>query len=221
MVNVSSLVVVLALLVTASAFAAKKAGKKAGTASSTKGFGKAPPTLEETLPTFKTRLPESAEEKPCPCAISGKTYGDCCSPYHRGKVQPKSPIAVLQSRYSAFCWRDIGYIIASTHPSCRDYREDKVAWAKDLDKKGMFDSFEFVGLTILGDEEITGDNEGFVEFQVRMRNNRRSSSQLEDQVTTIQERSKFIKDATTGIWSYASGDIRSTVDGLEDVVLNA
>lgn len=214
--------VVLAFLASASAFAAKKSGKNGGSASTNKGFGKAPLTLEETLATFKTRVPEPAEEQPCPCGVSGKTYGNCCSPYHLRQAKPQSPLAVLQSRYSAFCWRNIGYVIESTHPSCRDYQEDKIAWAKDLDKRGMFDSFEFVGLTILGDEEISiDDNVGFVEFQVQMRANKRTSSQIEGQVTTIQERSKFIRDETSGDWSYANGDVRSTVKGVEDVVLNA
>lgn len=222
MVNCSILGIVLALLATASAFAARKSGsKKGGTASTKKGFGVAPSTFEEVLANFKTRLPESADDQPCPCGILGKLYGDCCSPYHQGRAKPTSPLAVLQSRYSAFFWRNIGYIIESTHPSCRDYRDDKVAWAKDLDKKGMFDSFEFVGLTILGDEVITSDDEGYVEFQVRMRANRRTSSHLEGQVTTIQERSKFIKNESNGVWSYATGDVRSTVQGVEDVVLNA
>jgi SEC-C motif-containing protein len=224
MVNCSFLAVILALLATASAFATKKSGsKKSGSATTNKGFGKAPLSLDEILATFKTRLTDSADEQPCPCGISGKTYGNCCSPYHQGLARAISPTAVLQSRYSAFFWRNIGYVIESTHPSCRDYREDKVAWAKDLDKKGMFDSFEFVGLTILGDEVITGDSEGFVKFQVQLRANRRTtgSSLLEGQVTTIQERSKFIKDETTGVWSYATGDVRSTVEGVEDVVLNA
>jgi len=211
------------LSVSVFAFAAKKkGGKKKVTASTNRGFGKAPPTLDETLVTFKTRIPESAEGKPCPCGVSGKTYGTCCGPYLRGLTKPMSATAVLQSRYTAFCWRNIGYIMQTTHPSCRDYNADPVAFAKDLNKNGMFDSFEFIGLKILGEEEkVNNDTEAFIEFQVKLQANERTGSLLEGQVTTIQERSKFLRDEATGSWSYASGDVRSTVQGVDDVILNA
>lgn len=218
--TVLSSFVFLALLALVSAFAAKKSGPKGGSAASTiKGFGKTPLTLAETLATFKSRAPESADGLPCPCGISGKVYGECCAPYHKGKAKPQSPLAVLLSRYSAFCWRKVGYVIESTHPRCRDYQDDKIAWARDLHSRGMFDSFDFVGLTVLGEEEIV-ENQGYVEFQVQLRANRRTNSLIEGQVTSIQERSLFMRDESAGSWSYVSGDVRSTVDGIDDIILN-
>jgi SEC-C motif domain protein len=202
------------------AFAAKKVDKRSS-AKTVKGFGKAPPSLAETLATFKTRRPENAASQPCPCGLHGKVYADCCSPYHQGIAKPETPLAVLQSRYSAFCFREISYIMESTHPSCRDYREDKIAWAKDLDKTGTFDSFDFVGLTVLSEDKVSSDDvEGYVDFQVQLQAKRQVGSEIEGQVTTIQERSKFIRDVSTGSWSYASGDVRSTVSGVESVKLN-
>jgi len=204
------------------AFAAKKkSGKKLASASTNRGFGKPPPTLEETLAEFKTRRPDSADENSCPCAVTGETYSACCAPYLEGKSLPMTPTRVLQSRYTAFCLRDVGHIIRTTHPSCRDYQEDKIAWAKELNKNGMFDSFEFAGLTVLGDENHTSDTEAFVEFEVKLRANQRTRSVLEGQITNVRERSKFLKDEETGAWTYASGDVRSTVDGVDDIVLNA
>ena len=204
------------------AFAAKKkVVKTSATASSNRGFGRPPPSLEEILTGFKTRIPELANDQPCPCGVTGEAYGACCAPYLAGERFPMTPSRVLQSRYTAFCWRDVGHIIRTTHPSCRDYQADKVAWAKKLDKNGMFDSFEFSGLTLLGNEEHVNDSEAFVEFEVRLRANQRTGTTLEGQTTTVRERSKFLKDQETGVWTYASGDVRSTVEGVEEVMLNS
>ena len=151
-------------------------------------------------------------------------------------------VDVLRSRYSAFCWRNIGHIIATTHSTNRDYREDKIAWAKDLHKEGMFDSFEFIRLDI-GKEEVgrggENENEGFLEFQVTLRgrsddddnenggrgNARRggrpsAAATVAGLETVVKERSRFLRDAETGIWSYAGGDVTSEVAGLEDTPLN-
>ena len=110
----------------------------------------------------------------------------------------------------------------TTHESCRDYRVDKVAWAKDLDKGGMFDSFEFVKLQA-GEEEMSEDdkNEGFVEFKVTLRAKEDKYDTVAGQETVISERSRFLRNSDDGSWSYASGDVRSDVVGLEDTQLNA
>ena len=41
------------------------------------------------------------------------------------------------------------------------------------------------------------------------------------QETVISERSRFLRNPDDGSWSYASGDVRSDVVGLEDTQLNA
>jgi len=195
-----------------SAFAAKKNGsksKKPSTAASNRGFGVAPPTYEETLASFNTRIPDNANGLPCPCG-SGEVYLNCCAPYHTGQSVPPTPLYVLRSRYTAFCWRNIGYIIESTHPMCRDYQEDRIAWAKSLNKHGMFDSYKFVGLTIVDEQD--GDDEAFIEFQVKLRSNGSGEE------TTVAEKSKFLRE--DGRWTYASGDVRSTVEGVDDIILN-
>ncbi len=112
-----------------------------------------------------------------------------------------------RSRYTAFSWRNIDYVMSTTHELCRDFRDDKVAWAKDLDKKGMFDSFDFIQLTP-GEEEMSqeNENEGFVEFKVKLRA-KDDSDYVAGQETVITERSKFIRDPNDGSWKYASGDV--------------
>jgi len=235
-----------------SLYAKKNKKKPKRAAQTTKGFGAPPPKLEDVLATFKSRLPENAgesfmylfcsylvslcnrnsiyqsyypsrslDEQPCACG-SGKVYGDCCGPLHSGEKSCLTMTDVLRSRYTAFSYRNIKYVLDTTHESCRDYREDKVAWAKDLDKGGMFDSFEFVKLQA-GEEEMSKDDEncGYVEFKVTLRAKEDKYDTVAGQETVISERSRFLRNLEDGSWSYASGDVRSDVVGLEDTQLNA
>lgn len=137
-------------------------------------------------------------------------YSNCCAPYHKGDILPPTPLEVLRSRYSAFCYRNIGYIIESTHPSCRDFQEDRIAWAKSLNKNGMFDSYEFVNLNVV--EEEPGEEEAHINFHVILRSNESGEE------TTVAEKSRFLKQ--DGKWTYASGDVRSTDQGIDDIILN-
>lgn len=205
------LIVCLALL-TARGFAAKKKGGKKRVASSSKGFGTKPPPFEQVVQSFPTRMVPDAVTQPCPCG-SGAVYGDCCAPYHEGARLPEEPSIVLQTRYSAFYYRLIRYIIATTHPACRDFMTNKVKWAKDLDKNGMFDSYEFVSLAPGEPSPGTDENEAFLEFKVKLRARDGSG-----QETVVSEKSRFLKEGQE--WLYASGEVRSDVAGLEDAVLN-
>lgn len=212
-----------------------KKQKKSNTARTPKGFGAPPPpapTFEEVIAKFRTRMPEDADNKPCPCGGRSDTeilYGQCCGPLHRGERLALTTTDVLRSRYSAFAWRLVEYIIDSTHETCRDYLEDKVDWAKSMNKHGMFDSFEFVKLEAGPEEESEEDETvGFIEFSVTLRAKANDELYLEDHdgaitpgsETKMTERSKFIRNNSTGVWSYASGDVRSGVGGLEDLSLN-
>jgi SEC-C motif-containing protein len=198
-------------------FAAKKAGKRKAPSSSTKGFGLPPPTLEETVSKFPTRIPEDPDNQDCPCG-TGKLYKDCCAPFHRGEPC-LSTTNVLRSRYSAFSWRNAGHVIATTHKTCRDYREDKIAWAKDLNNGGMFDSYDFVNLEAGPEVPGADENEGFIEFKVTLRAKVNAASDIEGQETVITENSRFLRDLD-GAWSYASGEVRSDVVGLDTILNN-
>ena len=198
--------------------------------SPSKGFGRRE-TLDDLLRTYPTRRPEKTNNKqPCPCGVEEINYGDCCYPYHMKMKLPESPKRVLQSRYSAFVYRIIGYIIDTTHPSCRDYREDKISWAKDLNKNGMFDSVDFVSLNITkcGDIEKISRYEDFIEFRVILRAQMPTREDLPSSSSSdecgsdvrIKERSKFILNNTTGGWLYASGVVRSSGNGMDELILN-
>ena len=239
------------------------ANNKKNTASTASGFGAAPPTLVDVLNGFRTRVPDNVNDLPCPCGktttttttttTDGKTttpvtYGACCGPVLRGSLNNDggchTPEEVLRSRYTAFCYRDVGHIIQTTDEVCRDYNKNTIAWAQELNKNGMFDSFEFVQLNILNntDDKVheneketetskEQEREASIEFTVRLRLRRSSSSEtkLADSIldvggveeTVVTETSTFLKNPKTGIWKYATGDVRSNVQGLEDMTLNA
>jgi SEC-C motif-containing protein len=202
-----------------------KGNKKATT---NKGFGAAPPTLESVVSQFRTRMPDDPDAQACPCGSHQNelpvVYGECCGPLHAGTRNCFTMTDVLKSRYSAFSWRNVNYVMDTTHVTCRDWREDRIAWAKDLNKGGMFDSFDFVDLQAGPEEPGQDENEGFVEFQVTLRAKEdwtsASGGELAGKETVVSERSRFLRNPEDLTWSYASGDVRSTVDGLEDTQLN-
>jgi UPF0225 domain len=135
------------------------------------------------------------------------------------------------------------HIMDTTHPSSRDYRDDRVAWAKEL--AGMVDGFDFIRLHVLL-EDVTssssndddnnnsdkeGEGEAILEFQVTVRakddsNDRArrrraggaATANIAGKEMTVTETSRFIREG--GRWTYAGGDIRPQVAGLEDTILN-
>ena len=207
--------------------------KKQNSQSSTKkGFGLAPPTLEELVSKFQTRFPneyyenDANESFPCKCN-SGKSYKDCCQFYHTAleeslSLEKHTPVDLLRSRYTAFAYRLPLYIMESTHETCRDYRNDRIAWVKDLNKSGMFDSYEFIGLENIGEIEYSNDekDEAFVSFEVRLRAHEDTGSYVEGQEIVIREKSRFLRDGNPLRWRYSSGEVTSKVAGMENIILN-
>jgi len=67
----------------------------------------------------------------CACC-SGKSYTECCQPYHANAVLPSTPEQLMRSRYSAYTLHLIDYLWDTTHPAKR-YLYDKAdmeKWAK-------------------------------------------------------------------------------------------
>ena len=70
-----------------------------------------------TIATMKK--PSLADHAACPCD-SGKTYADCCGPWHASDAQgtpAPTPEALMRSRYSAYVLGLIDYLLATWHPS--------------------------------------------------------------------------------------------------------
>ena len=218
-----------ALFLAAAASKRNKNSKKQK-ASSSRGFGAKPPSFEEVVAQFPTRLPDNAMALPCPCRHQEQQqptndpivlYKDCCAPYHSGERLPESPERVLRSRYSAFCYRIIPFILQTTHPDCSDYQSNQIQWAKDMNTQGMFDDYDFVALDILSSplsRTLTGNNEddegleAFCKFQVRMV---RSSSK--PTIRTKNRASQSSKAGMTKQWESARSsdnrDVTLSQDG--------
>lgn len=209
---------------------AMHAAKRKPANSKGRGFGPKPPSVDEILAGLTTRQPEDATTTPCACG-SGEPYAACCRPYHSGELRAESCERLIRARYSAFAYRLPGFIVDTTHPENRDYQEDKARWVSQLDRVGMFDSFEFVGLEIgggsagdaperEGEGEGDDDTERFLDFRVELRATRDDGTIPEGSTMTVRERSRFLRDESGDVWLYASGEVKADVDGLENTVLN-
>ena len=67
----------------------------------------------------------------CPCC-SGKTYENCCEPYHLGKDLPQTPEQLMRSRFTAFALVLTNYLVETTHSSTQKDNDfsDIEDWAK-------------------------------------------------------------------------------------------
>lgn len=63
-------------------------------------------------------IPREREVSLCPCK-SWKEYASCCMPYHYGKAKPKTAEQLMRSRYSAYFFRRVEYLVETTHPDTK------------------------------------------------------------------------------------------------------
>ena len=119
----------------------------------------------------------------CPCG-SGLSYKKCCQPFHTNKAKPKNALLLMRSRYSAYAFGKVKYIIKTTHPQNSEYSNLNETSIKE------FCQSKFKKLEIL--EFIDGDTEAFVEFK----------AYIDDYV--LHEKSKFLKNGYE--WKYLEGN---------------
>lgn len=124
----------------------------------------------------------------CLCG-SGKGYGECCQPFHKGK-EPKSAVELMRSRYSAYALGLGEYIIKTTHPASPHYQMDQGEWVEELREFSKETHFE--GVEILDVRE--GEETAVVTFVAKMREK------------TFTERSYFEK--VKGRWLYRRGKLQ-------------
>lgn len=67
----------------------------------------------------------------CPCC-SGKTYEDCCKPFHSGEKHAPTTEALMRSRFSAFAIPNGKYLMETTFPAKRKFHktEDLQEWGE-------------------------------------------------------------------------------------------
>jgi SEC-C motif domain protein len=128
---------------------------------------------------------------PCPCH-SGKTYQDCCKPYHTGRP-PENALALMRSRYSGYALKLADYIIQTTHPDNSAFSSVTEQWRQEIQKR--YKNTDFYGLKIL--EFIDGEDVAFVTFTAHLRQKNRDIS--------FTEKSRFLKIGNQ--WLYESGEI--------------
>jgi SEC-C motif domain protein len=129
----------------------------------------------------------------CYCQ-SGKPFTTCCQPFLSGSSLPVSPEQLMRSRYSAFCTKNIEYLIKTHHPSMR-MPDDKETLTKTIKQT------QWLGLKILKAEKLkSGSPEAWVEFI--------AFYQI-DTVGQLHENSRFIHENDQ--WYYLDGQILAPV----------
>lgn len=94
--------------------------------------------------------------KPCPCS-SGKSYADCCAPFHDRKVFAQEGEQLVRSRYSAFALGKIDYLYDTLHDDHPDRRHKPEQILAAL--RAASTSFKYMGLVII--EAEPRDRDGF------------------------------------------------------------
>jgi SEC-C motif-containing protein len=67
----------------------------------------------------------------CPCC-SGLTYDSCCKPFHDNNREPKTPLALMRSRYSAYAKDLPVYIQKTTHPKSIHFESNQAIWMQSI-----------------------------------------------------------------------------------------
>jgi SEC-C motif domain protein len=127
----------------------------------------------------------------CPCA-SGKSYADCCQPYHLNKTQAPTAQALMRSRFSA-------YYFARQQPELADYL--LATWC-DLTRPSDMDLTtqpNWIGLKIHRCQAGKAkDKAGLVEF---------SAFYVEGLFQTEFREISYFQRNPAGAWCYLKGDI--------------
>ncbi len=135
----------------------------------------------------------------CPCK-SGKTYSDCCQPFHEGAL-PEHAVQLMRSRYSAYALGLLDYIIKTTHPDNSHYEKDTRKWKKEL--LSFVNQTSFFDLKILFEKEE--ENTAEVTFVAILKVQKQDASFIEHSIFKKEE----------GRWLYYSGRVQE--DGLSSL----
>ncbi|AJR18370.1 hypothetical protein GUY44_13535 [Pimelobacter simplex] len=130
--------------------------------------------------------PASPARPACPCD-SGRTYDDCCRPFHRSPGSAPTAEELMRSRYSAFVKGLASYLLHTWHPATRPASlelDDRIRWT---------------GLEVLGAEGGgIGEKRGVVEFLAH--------HDLDGVPGALHEVSRFRRQGE--MWLYVRGKAR-------------
>ncbi len=122
----------------------------------------------------------------CHCK-SRKKYHDCCKPFLSGASTPKTPEELMRSRYSAFCEKNIEYLVSTHHPS-KQKPDERHALENTINQA------QWLGLKIISTEKTPDQLTGYVEF---------AAFYKDSEIRQFHERSKFIFENDQ--WYYLDG----------------
>ncbi|MDB4657818.1 YchJ family metal-binding protein [Verrucomicrobiales bacterium] len=124
----------------------------------------------------------------CPCK-SRLPYAGCCQPFHHGTARPETAEQLMRSRYSAYFFRLVDYLVETTHP---DTREPQLK----MELESIIHQANWSFLTILsttrGEKE---DKRGKVEFSAKY--------YVDGEQYELHENSRFKR--YKGMWKYLDG----------------
>lgn len=120
----------------------------------------------------------------CPCQ-SGKSYTDCCQPFHLHQMIPDSAEKLMRSRYTAYTQVNIPYIVETTVPVQQPL----------LDQQAMQlwgDETDWAGLKIISHQPFVSKIHSWVEFKAFFN--------IENGIDAHHERSLFV--LISGRWYF-------------------
>jgi SEC-C motif-containing protein len=123
----------------------------------------------------------------CPCG-SGRNHKACCGPILNGEPA-RSPEALMRSRYVAWAFAQIGYLMRTTDPAGPHHGADGPRWASELAASAA--STRFTGLEVRSSSE-DGDH-GEVRFVASFVANGRAGR--------LAEHSRFRRVAGRWLWT--------------------
>lgn len=134
------------------------------------------------------KIPREREESLCPCK-SKRSYKSCCMPFHHGKASPETAEELMRSRYSAYFFRKVDYLVTTTHPDTR-------APGLKAELEETIYQVNWAYLTVLGTSKGgKGDKTGKVEFV--------ANYFVQGEEHELHERSRFKR--FKGKWKYLDG----------------
>eukprot|EP01036_Dinobryon_divergens_P026325 gene26324-34953_t len=174
------------------------------------GFGK---SKSEQVDKF-CKIPSNPTETSCSCG-SGKSYSDCCLPFHERKTTVEiEPSAFVRSRFSAFVYGLTKYIMDSTHPSNKDFateddisdkpskRSKRQIWDKAI--RNFAEEFEFANLSF--DNEIEDNrnaiNSDLAIVSIKLQRRLRGAINFD----FIEEKIR-LKKGVDGAWLYLGSEM--------------
>lgn len=133
-------------------------------------------------------IPREREVSLCPCK-SKACYAACCMQFHYGKANPETAEQLMRSRYTAYFFRLVDYLVETTHPDTRgDNLKDEI---KETIHEANWSYLNIVSTSQGG----KNDKRGKVEFIARYF--------VDGEPYELHERSRFKR--FKGLWKYLDG----------------